>query len=59
MTVASPWADSQFQSFVGVKRERQGREWGVGSFQWDTESEKHQGVEKGQEEGNPESWKHH
>lgn len=59
MTVASPRADSQFQSFVGVKRGRQGRERGVGSFNRDTESKKHQGVEKGQEEGSRESWKRH
>lgn len=59
MTVASPTADSQFQSFVGVKRGRQGKERGVGSFNRDTESKKHQGVEKGQEEGSHESWKRH
>ena len=59
MTVASPRADSQFQSFVGVKRGRQGRERGVGSFNRDAESKKHQGVEKGQEEGSRESWKPH
>lgn len=58
MTVASPGADSQFQSIVGVKRGRQGRERGVGSNR-DAESKKHQGAEKGQEEGGRESWKLH
>ena len=40
MTVASPGADSQFQSFVGVKRGRQDGDRGGRNFNRDTESEK-------------------
>lgn len=58
MTVASPGADSQFQSFVGVRRGRQDRDREGGSFNRDPEADERQGVEKGREEGSLESWEH-